>query len=230
MTNQPKNLQVGKNVVIHADVWIGDNVKIGDNTVIYSGTEIGNDIEIGANCVLGIIPGSNQRMRKASTNIDPLRIGEGTKIGHLVSIYSGTTLESYNFIGDHASIRENVKVGKETVIGRAALVELNTTIGDRCKIQTLVYVTGDTTIEDDVFIGPCVSMSNDKYMGAKNYSMKGPHIRTEAKIGNNASILPNVTIREKAIVGAGAVVTKDIEKGVTVTGVPAKPLKEGDGD
>ncbi|MBB6450001.1 acetyltransferase-like isoleucine patch superfamily enzyme [Geomicrobium halophilum] len=227
MSNQPKNLQVGKNVVIHADVRMGDNVTIGDNTVIYSGTEIGNEVEIGANCVLGIIPGGNQRMRKTGTDRAPLRIGNGTKIGHLVSIYSGTTLESYNFIGDHASIRENVRIGKETVIGRAALVELNTTIGDRCTIQTLVYVTGDTTIEDRVFIGPCVSMSNDKYMGAKNYSMKGPHIRTEAKIGNNASLLPDVTIGEKTIVGAGAVVTKDTENGVIVTGVPAKVLKEG---
>ena len=90
---------------------------------------------------------------------------------------------------------------KDVVIGRAAIVELNTTIGNRCTIQTLAYVTGDTTLEDDVFIGPCVSMSNDKYMGLQEYELKGPHIKRNAKIGNNASLLPSITIGEDAVVG-----------------------------
>src|SRR5699024_3339489 len=107
---------------------------------------------------------------------------------------------------------------------RAAIVELNTVIGKSCTIQTQAYITGDTILEDHVFIGPCVSMSNDKYMGAKEYPLKGPYIKTGAKVGNNASLLPGVVIGTDTIIGAVAVVTRDIDNGIVAAGIPAKKL------
>lgn len=225
MSNHPKSLKTGKNVVIEENVTIGENVEIGHNSVILKGTIIGDDVVIGANCVLGIEPGGNKRMRKVSQNHHPLTIKNGVRIGSTVSIYSGTHISENVFIGDQASMRENVTVGEGTVIGRAAIVELNTKIGKNCTIQTLAYVTGDTTLEDGVFIGPCVSMSNDKYMGAQEYQLKGPHIKKGAKIGNNASLLPGVIIGENTIVGAGAVVTKNLGSNEVAAGVPAKRIK-----
>ncbi|WP_059103224.1 N-acetyltransferase [Shouchella shacheensis] len=225
MSKLPASIKIGHHVVIENEVVIGENVVIGDHTVIMNGTQLGDNVEIGANCVLGIQPGGNNRMRKTQNGAHKLIIGSGTKIGHLVSIYSGTVLSDKAFVGDHASIRENVSIGRETVVGRAAIVELNTTIGDNCTIQTLAYITGDTVLEDRVFIGPCVSMSNDKYMGAKEYTLKGPHIKEDAKIGNNASLLPGVTVGEKTIVGAGAVVTKDTGDQKVVAGVPARRIR-----
>ncbi|MEN3772532.1 N-acetyltransferase [Priestia megaterium] len=225
MANIPKNTRVGKNTVIEEGVKIGENVIIGHNTVILKGTQIGNNVEIGSNCVLGIQPGSNKRMRKISQNYSQLIIKNNTKIGNIVSIYLGTLISENVFIGDHASIRENVSVEEGTVIGRAAIVELNSKIGKNCTIQTLAYVTGDTTLEDNVFIGPCVSMSNDKYMGAQNYRLKGPYIKERAKIGNNSSLLPGIIVGENTIVGAGSVVTKDLGSNQVVAGVPAKKLK-----
>jgi acetyltransferase-like isoleucine patch superfamily enzyme len=224
-SNLPKSLKKGKNVVIEEGVIIGENVELGHNSVILKGTQVGDSVVVGANCVLGIEPGSNKRMRKINQGSQPLIINKDTRIGNTVSIYSGTTISENVFIGDHASIRENVSVGEGTVIGRAAIVELNSTIGKDCTIQTLAYVTGDTTIEDNVFIGPCVSMSNDKYMGAQEYQLKGPHIKKGAKIGNNASLLPGVTIGEQTIVGAGSVVTKNVGNNEVVAGVPAKRIK-----
>lgn len=223
--NHPKSLKIGKNVVIEENVVIGENVEIGHNTVILKGTQIGDDVVIGANCVLGIEAGGNKRMRKVSQNNNQLIIKNGVRIGSTVSIYSGTHISENAFIGDQASIRENVFIGEGTVIGRAAIVELNTKIGKNCTIQTLAYVTGDTTLEDGVFIGPCVSMSNDKYMGAKDYNLQGPYIKTGAKIGNNASLLPGVIIGSQAIVGAGSVVTKNIADNEIVAGIPAKPIR-----
>ena len=176
----------------------------------------------------GITPGVNKRMRKTSSESAGLAIQSGTRIGHLVTIYSGTNIAKNVFIGDHASIRENVSVGEASVIGMAAVVELNTTIGKSCTIQTQAYVTGDTTLEDDVFIGPCVSMSNDKYMGAAEYSLKGPFIKKGVKIGNNASLLPNITIGNNTMIGAGAVVTKDMDEYIIAAGVPARTLKRQD--
>ncbi|NLY79152.1 MAG: N-acetyltransferase [Lysinibacillus sp.] len=225
MEANSKNLQLGQNVVIEEGVTIGENVSIGHNTVILSGTEIGDNVIIGCNCVLGVKPGGNKRMRRDDYTATKLIIGDGTKIGNLVSIYSGTSIGEHCFVGDHASIRENVTIGNETVVGRAAIVELNTKIGSNVTIQTLVYVTGDTIVEDNVFFGPCVSMSNDKYMGLQEYELKGPHFKRNVKVGNNAPFLPNVTIGEDAVVGAGSVVTKDVNAGDTVVGVPAKKMK-----
>ncbi|UJL46871.1 N-acetyltransferase [Virgibacillus sp. NKC19-16] len=224
MSTIPENTQIGNHVVIEENVQIGENVVIGHHTVILQGTQIGDDVTIGNSCVLGIQPAANQRMRKSSKSNARLMIQSGTTVGHLTSIYSGTTIGRNVFIGDHASIRENVAIGDESVVGRAAIVELNTTIGKNCTIQTLAYVTGDTTLEDHVFIGPCVSMSNDKYMGAQNFSLKGPYIKKGAKIGNNASLLPDITVGNNTIVGAGAVVTKDLDDHITAAGVPAKKI------
>lgn len=220
----PESTKLGNHAVIEKDVTIGENVTIGHHTIILQGTQIGNNVTIGCNCVIGIKPSINKRMRKVSENNSQLVIHSGTRIGHLVSIYSGTQIGKDVFIGDHASIRENVTVGEGTVVGRAAIIELNTKIGKSCTIQTLAYVTGDTTLEDEVFIGPCVSMSNDKYMGAQAYSLKGPYIKKGAKIGNNASLLPGIIVGTKTIVGAGSVVTKNTEDNVVVAGVPAKKI------
>lgn len=225
MGGNSENLKLGQNVVIEEGVTIGDNVSIGHNTVLLSGTVIGDNVIIGNNCVLGVKPGGNRRMRKENEGASKLTIGSNTKIGNLVSIYSGTSIGEYCFVGDHASIRENVSIGDETVVGRAAIVELNSTIGKNVTIQTLVYITGDTIVEDNVFFGPCVSMSNDKYMGLQEYELRGPHFKRNVKVGNNATFLPNVTIGEDAVVGAGSVVTKDVNAGDTVVGVPAKKIK-----
>ncbi|WP_078434165.1 acyltransferase [Metabacillus halosaccharovorans] len=222
MKNYPASIKIGQNVVIEEGAIIGENVKIGHNTVILKDTQIGENVEIGSNCVLGIIPGGNRKMREINRVDKPVVINNGVRIGNLVSIYSNTVINENVFIGDQASIRENVIIGEETVVGRSAIIELNTRIGKRCTIQTLAYVTGDTVLEDQVFIGPCVSMSNDKYMGAKDYNLKGPYIKEGAKIGNNASILPGISIGKRTIVGAGSVVTKDILDDEIVVGVPAK--------
>lgn len=225
MATVPESAQLGKFVVIEDGVKIGKNAVIGHHTVILEGTEIGDNVTIGNNCVIGIRPAINQRMRKIPNSSLQLVIGDGTKIGNLASIYSGSQIGENVFVGDHASIRENVSIDNGSVIGRAAIIELNTTIGKDCTIQTLAYVTGDTTLEDNVFIGPCVSMSNDKYMGAKEFSLTGPYIKKGAKIGNNATLLPGITIGTNTIVGAGSVVTKQAEDNSIVAGVPAKDLK-----
>src|SRR5699024_1836718 len=73
-------------------------------------------------------------------------------------------------------------------------------------------------------IGPCFSSSNDKYMGEGNDVLKGPILKYGSKIGNNASLLPGITIGKKAVVGAGSVVTKDVLDHHVVVGNPAKQL------
>ncbi|MCH1626281.1 N-acetyltransferase [Ferdinandcohnia quinoae] len=221
-----ENVIIGENVVIEENVVIGNRVTIGHNVIIKKDSMIGNDVNIGELTVLGKPTSSNKKMaRKPLHSLDPLVIGNHVNIGCNSVIYRHVKLEEGVFVGDLTSIREKVVVGEDSIVGRNAIVETNTNIGKRVTIQTGCYITADMLIEDDVFIGPCCSSSNDKYMGMGNYKHQGPTIKKGAKIGNNATLLPAVTIGENAIVGAGSVITKDVPANKTVVGNPGRIIK-----
>lgn len=217
------NVEVGEYAVIEMGVRIGDRVTIGAHAVIKEGTVIGDDVEVGDHVVLGKRPGSNKKMaRKPATELPPLAIDNEVVIGSHVTLYRGLSLAEGVFIGDHVSIREQIFIDRHTIIGRHAMIEPNTRIGKNVTIQTGCYVTADTIIEDQVFIGPCCSMSNDKYMASGKGTHTGPHIKAHAKIGNHATLLPAIVIGEHAVVGAGAVVTKDVPEKAVTMGNPAR--------
>ncbi|THE12049.1 N-acetyltransferase [Bacillus timonensis] len=220
------NVTIGENVVIEENVIIGDSVSIGHHVVIKKDTKIGNFVQVGELTVLGKPTSSNKKMaRKPGKALDSLVIDDHVIIGCNSVLYRGAKLNSGVFVGDLASIREKVVIGEDSIIGRNAIVETNTQIGNRVTIQTGCYITADMVIEDEVFIGPCCSSSNDKYMGMGIYKHQGPVIKKGAKIGNNATLLPAITIGENAIVGAGSVVTKDVPPDKTVVGNPGRILK-----
>ncbi|MGP4070125.1 DapH/DapD/GlmU-related protein [Halobacillus sp. B29] len=221
-----KNVSFGKNVVVEENVSIGDDVVIGHNVVIKKDTIIGNNVHISDLTLLGRSPGSNKKMaRKPSSTLPPLVIEEDVMIGSNCVIYRGVLISKGGFIGDLASVREEVSIGNGSIVGRNAIIENKTTVGGNVVIQTGSYITADMIIEDDVFIGPCFSSSNDKYMGKGNFHHQGPTIKRGAKIGNNATLLPAIVIGEGAIVGAGAVVTKDVPAREVVVGNPSRRIK-----
>ncbi|HGO5301665.1 acyltransferase [Vibrio harveyi] len=104
------------------------------------------------------------------------------------------------------------------------LIENDVVIGDDVTIKSGVYVWDGITIEDEAFIGPSVVFSNDKYPRSKVYPEKFMRtlVQRGASIGANATILPGITIGERSMVGAGAVVTKDVPSKAIVMGNPAK--------
>lgn len=220
-----ENVQLGDYVVIEKNVVIGNDVEIGHHAVVKEGTVIGNNVLIKENTVLGQFPISNKSMsRQPDEKLNGLWIDDHVKIGSNSTLYRGSIILQGVLIGDLASIRENVTVEKDSIIGRNVIVENDTTIGKGVTVQTSSYITANMVVEDGVFIGPCFSSSNDKYMGEGNVELKGPVLKTGSKIGNNVSLLPGITIGEKAVVGAGAVVTKDVSAHQTVIGNPAKQL------
>jgi acetyltransferase-like isoleucine patch superfamily enzyme len=126
-------------------------------------------------------------------------------------------------------VRERVTIADDVVVGRGSLVENDTTIGRGTRIQAEAYVTAYSTLEEDVFIAPCVVTTNDNFMGRterRKELMKGPTIRRGARVGGGAILLPGIEIGEEAFVGAGAVVTKDVPPGKVVVGNPARVLRD----
>jgi acetyltransferase-like isoleucine patch superfamily enzyme len=131
-------------------------------------------------------------------------------------------------LGDQSCVRERVVVGDDVVLGRGSLVENDTTIGAMTKIQAEAYITAYSTLEEHVFVAPCVVTTNDNFMGRterRRELVNGPTIRRGARIGGGAILLPGVEIGEDAFVGAGAVVTKDVEARMLVVGNPARVMR-----
>jgi acetyltransferase-like isoleucine patch superfamily enzyme len=144
-------------------------------------------------------------------------------------VFAGAKLGARVLVGDGACVRERCVIGDDVVIGHGSLVENDTTIGARTKIQAQAYITAYTTVEDDVFIAPRVVTTNDNFMGRteKRHKLrKGPTIRRGARIGGGAVLLPGVEVGEEALVGAGAVVTKDVPARAVVVGNPARVLRD----
>ncbi|WP_017473858.1 N-acetyltransferase [Amphibacillus jilinensis] len=218
-----EQVKLGEGVIIEDDVFIGDYVSIGHHVVIKKGTIIGDYATIGNFNSLGQQPSGNKNMiTSTEQHYEPLLIGTGVKTGDHCVIYCATILHDHTFIGDLASIREQVIVGKESVIGRQSIIENHTIIGEKVTIQTGCYVTAHMLIEDRVFLGPCCSTSNDKYMRSGGNALKGPVIKKGAKLGNHATLLPGVVIGENALVGAGTTVVKDVPPSQTVIGPPGR--------
>ncbi len=134
------------------------------------------------------------------------QIGEGTKIWHF------------------AHVRSTAKIGKSCNIGRDVYIDADVVIGDRVKIQNGVSVYHGVTIEDDVFCGPHMVFTNDMYPRAfsTSWTVSKTVVKRGASIGAHATIVCDVTLGEYCMVGAGAVVTKDVPPHALVVGNPAR--------
>jgi len=217
---------IGEGVVIEEGATIGENCRIGHHVVIHRGTQIGENVIVGDQTVLGKAP---SKAAMSAVTVDktfaPLQIKSGCVIGALCVLYCGTVLADQVFVGDLASIREEVSIGQRTIIGKGATVENRTAIGARCKIETNAYITAISRIEDDCFIAPEVTLTNDNFLGRteeRKKRFRGVTLKRGARIGANATVLPGLTIGEDALLAAGSVLTKDLPPGKIFLGVPAR--------
>ena len=147
------------------------------------------------------------------------RLGTGVVIHHpdLVNLY-----------GCH--------IGDETKIGTFVEIQKNAVVGRRCKISSHAFVCEGVTIEDEVFVGHGVMFINDRHPRATtagqlqteaDWKVVPTRVRRGASIGTGAVVMCGVTIGERAIIGAGAVVTRDVPEDAVVAGVPARLLGRG---
>lgn len=130
------------------------------------------------------------------------------------------------------------EIGDETKIGAFVEIQKNATVGKRCKISSHTFICEGVTIEDNVFIGHGVVFINDSYPRSTrsdgqlqteaDWQLEKTLVKFGASIGSGATILANVTIGEKSIVGAGSVVTKNVPDSTIVAGNPARVLRRID--
>ncbi|HXZ98093.1 MAG TPA: acyltransferase, partial [Candidatus Acidoferrum sp.] len=140
-------------------------------------------------------------------------------------IYSDVSISDGVSFGHNVMIRENVQVGRNTMIGSGVIVDGSCRIGERVSIQTGGYICTNCTIEDSVFLGPCVVFTNDKYMAQKRTKLVGPTVRRGASIGANSLLMPSIEIGEESVIGAQSLVTRDVPARSIYVGVPARKLK-----
>jgi acetyltransferase-like isoleucine patch superfamily enzyme len=128
------------------------------------------------------------------------------------------------------------EIGDETKIGTFVEIQKGASIGARCKISSHTFICEGVTIEDEVFIGHGVTFVNDRHPRATadggalqteaDWECQRTFVRKGASIGSGVTLLGGVTVGEKALVGAGSVVTRDVPAGATVAGNPARVLSK----
>ena len=137
------------------------------------------------------------------SDVQSKHIGDGTNIWQFCVVLPGAV------------------IGKDCNICSHCFIENDVVIGDRVTVKCGVQIWDGMRIEDDVFIGPNVTFSNDRYPKSrnKNWKLEPVILKKGAVIGAGATVLPGVTIGEGAMIGAGTVVTKDVSEFSTHVGI-----------
>ena len=201
--------------------------------IVYEGTVLGDGVRVLENAVVGKQPSLGASSTAKRDPLPPTTVGDGTVISTGAIVFAGSSIGGHCIVGDQACIRERVTMADGCILGRGSLIENDTTVGAGTRIQAEAYITAYSTLEEDVFIAPCVVTTNDNFMGRterRKELMKGPTIRRSARVGGGAIILPGIEIGEEAFVGAGAVVTKDVPARKLVVGSPARVLRDVNDD
>jgi acetyltransferase-like isoleucine patch superfamily enzyme len=175
-------------------------------------TRIGQNCEIASSVEL-LSPDADERAA---------RIGDGATIRSGTIIYPDVRIGRNLTTGHNAIIREDTTVGHDVIVGTNTVVDGTCTVGDWVSMQTGVYVPPETEIGDSVFLGPHAVLTNDPYPLRTDVGLSGPTLERHASVGANATVLPDVTVGERAFVAAGSVVTEDVPPETLAAGVPAE--------
>ncbi len=150
---------------------------------------------------------SDYYVHPTATVEQPCQIGPGTRIWHYAHVMAGA------------------RVGRDCQLGQGVFVDRDAVVGDRCKLQNNVSVYNAVVLEDDVFCGPSMvftNVINPRAFIERKHEFRPTRVRRGATLGANTTIVCGVTIGEYALVGAGAVVTRDVKPYALVLGVPAR--------
>jgi acetyltransferase-like isoleucine patch superfamily enzyme len=160
----------------------------------------------------------------------PTVIGERATIRSHTVIYGGNTVGRGFATGHHVLLREDNTIGDDVSIGSLTVVEHHVTIGDRVRIHSQCFIPEYSVLEPGCWIGPRVTLTNAPFPRCPDVARctRGVLVGRDARVGANVTILPGVRIGERALIGAGSVVTRDVPAGAVVTGPAARQVKSID--
>lgn len=177
-----------------------------------------DDLRVDANATVGVAYDDDTEppdlaggvVRSGTVIYDDVSAGPGLQTGH------------------HALIREHTDLGANCVVGTQVVIDGTTAVGDDVSMQTGAYVPRETAIGNRVFLGPNATLLNDTYPVRRDADLAGPTIEDDASVGANATVLPDLTVGERAFVAAGAVVTESVPADTLAVGAPAehRPLPD----
>ena len=221
-SDRAPGLLLGDHVLLPPTVELGGNVVIHAGTVIGGGARIQDGAVIGKPIALGPHSGASR------DPLPPVELGSGVTVCAGAVVVAGARVGDGAVVGDQAHVRERSVIGAGTVIGRGVAVDNDVVIGARVKIQTGCYITAFSTVEDDVFLAPGVTLTNDNTMGRHGpaHQLRGATLRRACRVGGGAVLTPGVEIGEEAFVAAGAVVIADVPARSVVMGVPARVVRD----
>ncbi|MBU4629639.1 N-acetyltransferase [Pseudomonas sp. WS 5412] len=220
--------------MIHATALIDDGAKIGNNvsigpySIVHKNVVIGDNTEIGAYCEIGL--------PTKLANGRPLIIGKDAVIRSHSVFYEGSTFGTNLVTGHRVTVRELTTAGDGFQIGTLGDIQGHCEIGDYVKCHSNVHIGQHSTVGNYVWIFPYVVLTNDPHPPSE--VMAGVTIEDFAVIATMSVILPGVTVKKGALVGAHSSVNKDVAPDAVVAGSPAKficgtekiKLKDGSGN
>jgi acetyltransferase-like isoleucine patch superfamily enzyme len=219
---------LGPGAVVYDGASVGSGVTLGAGAVVQAGTQVGARCVIEEGAVLGKRPRLRAGSSAASSEALPaLVLEEEVTVCCGAVVYAGAYISTGAIVGDQAQIRERAVIGPASVVGRGSSVDFDAHVGTGVLIQTGVYLTGGSIVEDDVFLGPGVTTTNDHAMGRRGPGdpLLGPVFRRACRVGGGVVVCPGIVIGEDAFVAAGAVVTRHVGEREVVMGVPARVVR-----
>jgi acetyltransferase-like isoleucine patch superfamily enzyme len=214
-------------LMVGEDVRIGDDVQFGAHVVVHACTAIGAGCVIEDHAVLGKRP-RLARGSGAHGEVGLLELGERVSVCAGAVVLAGARIAAEAILGDQSFVRERAHVGERSVIGRGSVVDNDVRVGARVRVQSGVYLAAFGVLEDDVFVGPGVTTTNDDTMSrhGSDLPLRGALLRRACRVGAAAVLTPGVEVGEEAFVAAGALVTRDVPPRAVVMGAPARVVRE----
>ncbi|GGK15299.1 hypothetical protein GCM10010124_04920 [Pilimelia terevasa] len=207
-------------------IVLGDRVVIGAGAVVHGGVRLGSDARIGHRAIVGE-PEYGYAVRNVYVGAAAETvIGSGVVLRAGAVLYAGVTVGDDSTLGHHVLLRTGVTVGSSSQLAANLTVERGARIGSGVRCSPGSHITADTVIADRVFLGAGVRTVNDKELiwrdPAHEQPLRPPHFEYGCRVGSGVVVMAGITVGARALVGAGAVVTRNVAPDAVVYGVPAR--------
>jgi acetyltransferase-like isoleucine patch superfamily enzyme len=223
-----EGVRVEEFAIVRAGAQLGHRVHIHPHAIIEAGVVLGDDVEVWPGALIGKSPKSPGLLAREPSFERAVSIGGRCQIGPHAVIYYDVEIGERTLLGEAVSIREGSRLGARCIVGPHSALNYDVVIGDETQIRNGCQLGGGTRIGRRCFVSVLVTTVNTRAFGrgADAGAYSPAVVEDDCRIGPGVTLLPGVRVGADAIVGAGAVVTRDVEPQSVVLGVPARRSRQ----